>query len=149
MSEISIDSNLFLTNAANSTREVKNILGKDDFLKLLITQLKFQDPLNPMEDKEFISQMANFSALEQMTNLNKSFETFLSIVQNDSLLKYSELIGKTVEYTKNGQTVESIVKSVRLNDSEIAIELENGDEIDRLSISKVSDTGQQEPSQQE
>lgn len=149
MSEISIDSNLFLTNAANSTREVKNILGKDDFLKLLITQLKFQDPLNPMEDKEFISQMANFSALEQMTNLNKSFETFLSIVQNDSLLKYSELIGKTVEYTKNGQTVESIVKSVRLNDSEIAIELENGDEIDRLSISKVSDTGEQEPSQQE
>lgn len=149
MSEISIDSNLFLTNAANSTREVKNILGKDDFLKLLITQLKFQDPLNPMEDKEFISEMANFSALEQMTNLNKSFETFLSIVQNDSLLKYSELIGKTVEYTKNGQTVESIVKSVRLNDSEIAIELENGDEIDRLSISKVSDTGEQEPSQQE
>lgn len=149
MSEISIDSNLFLTNAANSTREVKNILGKDDFLKLLITQLKFQDPLNPMEDKEFISQMANFSALEQMTNLNKSFETFLSIVQNDSLLKYSELIGKTVEYTKNGQTVESIVKSVRLNDGEIAIELENGDEIDRLSISKVSDTDEQEPSQQE
>lgn len=50
-------------------------LGKDDFLKLLITQVQNQDPLNPTSDTDFIAQMAQFSALEQMQNLNQSFDT--------------------------------------------------------------------------
>lgn len=60
-------------NSNKSARNVSNELGKDDFLKLLITQLQYQNPLEPMDDQDFIAQIAQFSALEQMQNLNHSF----------------------------------------------------------------------------
>ena len=44
-------------------------MGKDDFLKLFVAQLQHQDPMNPMEDSEFMGQMASFSTLEQITNM--------------------------------------------------------------------------------
>lgn len=61
------------TTTSNSTSSTNNSLDKDAFLLLLTTQMSNQDPLNPMEDKEFIAQLAQFSSLEQMQNLNKTF----------------------------------------------------------------------------
>ena len=54
---------------AQTTAPPKNEMGKDQFLKLLVGQLQNQDPMNPMEDKDFMGQMAQFSSLEQMTNM--------------------------------------------------------------------------------
>lgn len=78
-------------------------LGKDEFLQLLVTQMQYQDPLNPTSDTEFIAQMAQFSSLEQMQNLNNSF----------SVYKAYELVGKQVSGTVNGNIIEGIVDSVR------------------------------------
>ncbi|NLV76426.1 MAG: hypothetical protein GX023_05505 [Tissierellia bacterium] len=65
----------------------KNDLDKDAFLRLLTTQLANQDPLNPMEDKEFIAQLAQFSSLEQMQNLNKNVENL-----SEELLETMDII---------------------------------------------------------
>lgn len=67
-----INVNTFGTASTSTSRTHKgDNLDKDDFLKLMITQLQYQDPLNPMDDKEFIAQTAQFTALEQLQNLNK------------------------------------------------------------------------------
>jgi flagellar basal-body rod modification protein FlgD len=83
-----------------------NEMGKDDFLKLLVTQLRFQDPLNPMDNTQFVSQLAQFRALEGSSNieaavkgLDKSFQTSVS-AQNASANSMAStaavsLIGKT------------------------------------------------------
>jgi flagellar basal-body rod modification protein FlgD len=63
-----------MTNWATSERTPNSDLDRQAFLNLLMTQLKFQDPLNPMDDRDMMAQMAQFSALEQMQNLNETFE---------------------------------------------------------------------------
>jgi len=68
-------------------------LGKNEFLKLLVTQLQNQDPMAPTDNTEFIAQLAQFSSLEQMSNLNTSFESLGNyLVVNQA----TGLIGKTV-----------------------------------------------------
>lgn len=64
------------TNAYNSIATERNTgeLGKDEFLKLLVTQLKYQDPLNPVSNEQFIAQLAQFSTLETMQNMQTGFE---------------------------------------------------------------------------
>ena len=77
---------------AEASRTVTNELGKDAFLKLLIAQLSNQDPLNPMEDREFIAQLAQFSTLEQMTALNKTMDSMASL-DKYNVVNY---VGKTI-----------------------------------------------------
>lgn len=72
----------------------KTNLGKDDFLKLLVTELQHQDPTRPMEDKEFIAQMAQFSSLEQITNLNN---TMSSMSDAAVFNKAYNFLGKEIE----------------------------------------------------
>lgn len=94
------------TNQVDSKKVVnedKSILGKDDFLKILITELKYQDPLEPMDTKESIAQMASFSSLEQMQNLNKGFENMANSIMNQlvpslMLQQASTMIGREVAY---------------------------------------------------
>lgn len=91
--------------SSQTVRENKTSLGKDDFLKLLLTQMKYQDPLDPVDNTEYIAQMANFSTLEQMTNIAQEF----------SHLKSLQLVGKQVSATVPGletNEMENIVGKV-------------------------------------
>jgi flagellar basal-body rod modification protein FlgD len=104
-----------------------------------MSQLQNQDPLNPMEDKEFIAQMAQFSTLEQTTNMSTMLEKFIKTqTQSDSILKYSEMIGKQVEWKATEETGNGIVKSIKQSDTGIILELDNGEEITNDSITKIS-----------
>ena len=89
-------------------RQTSNQLGKDDFLKLLITQLSNQDPTNPMEDTQFIAQMAQFSSLEQMTNMSSSFEKMASFL---NATEAANTVGKTVELNVGDVTTSGVVEA--------------------------------------
>ena len=88
------DAYLWELQKQGAQRKAKDSLGKEDFLKILVTQLTHQDPTNPMEDREFIAQMAQFSSLEQMQNLNKEFSRVAGII---AMSQATSLIGKTVD----------------------------------------------------
>lgn len=86
------------------------LLGKDDFLKLLIGQLKHQDPLNPGDPSQQMAQMTQFSILEQITNLTQSQQ---AAAANDYDAQAIALIGKTVTYTQaDGTSAEGVVEGV-------------------------------------
>ncbi|MGM7681697.1 flagellar hook assembly protein FlgD [Cytobacillus sp. Hm23] len=126
-------------------------LGKDEFLKILMTQLQNQDPLNPMEDKDFIAQMATFSSLEQMTNMNDSIERLIEQTIQTNLVSYQQFVGKEVLYHQVVENTEDtdeptivegtgVIKSVQYNDGEVSFELEDGTVINTGNISGINNT---------
>ena len=92
--------------AASKPKETKanDDLGKDAFLQLLVTQLQNQDPLNPQDNSSYIAELAQFSALEQMTNVASSLENLGTVVDNidTSVLvgQLSGMIGKGIDWVE-------------------------------------------------
>ena len=107
--KLAVDQAVDYFNKQNTVngRQTSNQLGKDDFLKLLITQMQNQDPTEPMENTEFIAQMAQFSSLEQMTNMSTSFEKVANYISESSA---TSTLGKTVELNIGDTTVKGIVE---------------------------------------
>ena len=118
--------------SVNPTRQPQQSLGKDDFLKILITQLTYQDPTAPMEDKEFIAQMAQFSTLEQMTSMAKDFSLLTSMLMGNEA---SSALGKNVEIVDGERVVQGAVMAVTRG--EIPQILVNGSFYNWDNVSKV------------
>jgi len=120
MSEEQLNATRMITDAVNKKvlngKIYKNEMDKDAFLKLLITQLANQDPMQPMEDKEFISQMAQFSTLEQMNNISSGFEQFGRSLNSISQLiagnNALSLLGRIVEIDSGEETITGKVEKV-------------------------------------
>jgi flagellar basal-body rod modification protein FlgD len=90
----SINSYSSPATAKQSTKE----MGKEAFLKILVTQMQNQDATNPMKDGEFISQMSQMSVLEQLSNLNQSITAFLHSQTDNQLSSYSSMLDKKVTW---------------------------------------------------
>ena len=131
VTDVNSYTNLANINTASTTNSVAAVtsatndtLGKDAFLKLLIAELSNQDPTNPVEDREFISQMATFSSLEQMQNMNSTLES-MSEANKFSAVSY---IGKAVAFTNDdGEQVPAIVNAVWFEDGKVILDTTQGD----------------------
>jgi flagellar basal-body rod modification protein FlgD len=88
-------------------RKASQELGKDDFLKLLLTQLSHQDPTSPMDNNEFIAQMAQFSSLEQINNMSQSFAKMANLINSDQAVN---TIGRMVEVNLGDTTTRGVVE---------------------------------------
>ena len=107
-------------------------LDKNDFLKILITQLSHQDPTQPMDDKAFIAQMAQFSSLEQMTNMSDGLAKVATLVAKSQAVG---LLGNAVDIANGGETVTGIVEAVTSGDYPQL--LVNGQYYDYSQVQKV------------
>lgn len=127
---------IIAANEANKVGERNTgVLGKDDFLQLLITQLQHQDPMNPASDTEFIAQVAQFSSLEQMQNMNSAVQ------QQQGYALIGKYISGTVsdEATGDSSQISGQVTGVRMSSGKVLLMV--GDkEVKLESVQDVSDT---------
>ncbi|MBN1301143.1 MAG: flagellar hook capping protein [Melioribacteraceae bacterium] len=107
-------------------------MGKDDFLKLMIAQMKYQDPMNPLDSNEYAAQLAQFSSLEQLTNLNESVQESINanylLTQSVNNTMTAALIGKevkldTYEIAYSGQESVSIGYTLPAEASSVVVNI--------------------------
>lgn len=147
----SIDPSLLLSTYQKQQQQAKTDggLGKDAFLKLLIAQMQNQDPLSPMDDKEYIAQMAQFSTLEQLTNISKQLENFFESQQQNSLIAYNQFVGKEITWHKlmfneNDEIVidegTGRVAAIQFKNNQVYFILEDGTKLEPANVSQVNAT---------
>jgi flagellar basal-body rod modification protein FlgD len=113
-------------------------MGKDDFMQLLIAQLRNQDPMKPMEDKEFISQLAQFSALEATEKMTAQMEELTSA---GLITQAATLLGKQVTAKlTTGETVSGVVSQVKIVSGK-PVAVVNGTELEASLITSIGTTG--------
>lgn len=111
-------------------------LGKDQFLKLFVAQLQHQDPMNPMQDQDFMGQMASFSTLEQVTNLATANEAMAGHLQ---LSQSVGLIGRTVTWTDADKVSHTgVVEKVTQKDGQPVLTVSGTEGVDPTAISQIA-----------
>jgi flagellar basal-body rod modification protein FlgD len=132
-------------NAVGTTRTVNVVdtsnrqvgatsLDKDTFLKLLVAQLRFQNPLNPSDPTEFMSQTAQFTLVEQMENMAKSTA---SVTLSQQLSTASTMVGRQITWLKSGAPATGIVDSARIVDG-VPVLMVGKDQVPLTTIQSVT-----------
>jgi len=135
-----IDKTAALTNKTSTTRKATDELDKNAFLQLLVTQLANQDPLNPTDDREFIAQLAQFSMLEQMENMNN-----VTMQSQGINLMGKTVTAKLVTEDKN-EFVTGVVNSVILKGSNTYLDIE-GSIVNMTNIKEIYEGGIKDPAE--
>jgi flagellar basal-body rod modification protein FlgD len=127
---------LSATTGSQEATGTNGQLGKDDFLKLFVAQLQHQDPLKPMEDKEFMGQMASFSTLEQVAKLATANEKLATSLSLSGSLGF---IGRTVTYKDAaGETKTGVVERVQTTEGKVSLTVAGTDGVDPTTITQVA-----------
>lgn len=109
---VSSTSTVGSTSSTAPTTQNRSLMGTDDFLKLLVAQLKNQDPMNPTSGTEFMAQTAQFSAVEKLTQLNQQYTDMITAQR---AVEATAFLGRTVGYTDSmGNPASGLVSSVTL-----------------------------------
>ena len=121
------------TQAASGSNSA---MGKDQFLKLFVAQLQHQDPMNPMQDQDFMGQMASFSTLEQVTNLASANEAMAGHLQ---LSQSVGLIGRTVTWTDADKVAHTgVVEKVTQKDGQPVLTVSGTEGVDPTAITQIA-----------
>jgi flagellar basal-body rod modification protein FlgD len=119
----------------NSNKQVgATALDKDTFLKLLVAQLRFQNPLNPSDPTEFMSQTAQFTLVEQMENMAKAQA---SVTLSQQLSTASTMVGKQITWLKSGKPATGIVDSAKIVDG-VPVLMVGKDQVPLTTIQSVT-----------
>lgn len=114
-----------------------NTINQDDFIKLFLAQLQFQDPLEPVDNREFLAQLAQFSSLEQTRQTSQNTEGLL--VMNSSA-QALDLLNKTVEIAGQGAATNGSVIAVKFTSSgpELTVQASTGDVLTGIRLSQIN-----------
>ncbi len=121
-------------------------LGKTAFLELMMAQLQHQDPLNPVADTEFTAQLAQFSSLEQLTNINTGVETLNTGTQQQQMLNAVSFIGKEITATgnslsKDGDRISTLFFELSEAAADVTVNVfdENGNIVDTVEMGQLDE----------
>jgi flagellar basal-body rod modification protein FlgD len=119
--------------ASSSAASAKNMVDYNMFLKLLVTEMKNQDPTKPMDSTEYVAQLANFSNVEQSVQTNKKLD---QILQGTTISQAGSLIGRTL--TSADGLVSGVISQIRIYDDGLIAVLADGQEVPVTSGVSVS-----------
>lgn len=123
-------------SSATATDQSAFGLDFQSLLKIILTQLTYQDPLKPVDNFEFVSQLAQFSQLQQSQTLNDQITELLAA---QSANQATSLLGRTVDFATNAQTISGIVQSISFatGSPTVTIKTPDGQTISNFSIADV------------
>lgn len=129
----------FIGGASSATAgaALQTSLGQEEFLKILLSQLQFQDPLKPLDNQEFLAQMAQFSSLAQTQQINDRIDNLLSL---QAATQSIGLIGKSVEVGISGTVRAGTVASMSIADGSpnLTVQTVDGELLTGVRLSQVS-----------